>query len=125
MGGNRRRTASGLTRHHCCILVGALFRQDPREYLNERISVNSGRRVGMHVFVEVGAKLDRGCARTAQLDDSLAALSLAPSLRARQMANQGQPLQKVMAGCPVEPCIVFLSLRCISKLELIRRHKNG
>ena len=36
----------------------------------------------MHVFVKVGDRLGRGCARTAQLDDSLAAWSSASSLRA-------------------------------------------
>jgi hypothetical protein len=78
------------------------------------MSVNISRRVGMHVFVEVGDRLRRDCTRTAQLGDSLAAWRgrgiIATSAPA---ADRGQPLQKIMAAvCTIssELCIVFLPL---------------
>jgi hypothetical protein len=66
------------------------------------MSVNSSRRVDMYAFVWE-YRLGRGCARTAQLNNSLAAWrGCALSLERASPANRGQPLQKVpvMAGCP-------------------------
>jgi hypothetical protein len=76
----------------------------------------------MHVFVKVGDRLGRGCARTAQLDDSLAAYSkrrcASPYERARP-ASRGQPLQRLWRLSDhssearersSEPCIVFLCI---------------
>ena len=73
------------------------------------MSVNSSRSVDMHAFVweyrlvEVG----RGCARTAQLDDSPSRYSVVAHHRYERASpvNCGQPLQKVNGGLsePFEP----------------------
>jgi hypothetical protein len=78
-------------------------------------------------WIEVGA-------RTAQLDDSLAALCRCASwLRARPTSQSRPATAEGMAGCPgpferfscaIEPCIVFLSLRRIMwvRSEPVRHH---
>jgi hypothetical protein len=68
------------------------------------MSVNSCRRVGIHVVVELGVKVGWRWCSYAELNESLAALRVVQHRYERASpSNRSQQLQMVMAGCAVEP----------------------
>ena len=76
--------------------------------MNERMSVNSGRR--MHTFVELG--VESGIVRLSWTTALWHGVVVHHHNGRVRPANRGQPLQKIMAAIypaiSSEPCIVFL-----------------